>query len=103
MGARQQPGGEEGAAQQHEARRAEPVRQHAHERRAEPAHELRGGVGERAFRPRPAERLDERHEEDGVGLHHAGADREGRERGGENEPLGAHGAGSVERHAGRLR
>ena len=85
-GAEHQAERQQAAAEQHHAARPEPVRHPADQRRGRPAHHLADRVGDAGLRPAPAEFRGEGQQEHRVGVHHAGAEREGEEARPENQP-----------------
>ena len=82
----QQAGGQQCPAHQDQPARAQTVHQPADQRRTRPVDDLRDRIGQRDLGAAPAERVDEGHQEDGVGVHEARTDREGAEGGGEQQP-----------------
>jgi hypothetical protein len=79
VGAAEEPERQHAPTQQDETPRAEAIHQRADEGRGRTAHERGSRVGQRRLGAAPAELLEERHEEDRVGMHQRGADGEGHE------------------------
>ena len=89
-GARDEADDKQNAADQQQPARPEPIDQHADQRRADPADQLRHRIGDRGLGPAPAELLDEGDEIHRIGVHQRGADREGGKRAAQHQPGGSH-------------